>query len=192
MILDKEEIIKQMEYGKIRVESKGKLNYNPNSVIVTLNKKMWSYVPVKIVRDICGTGLHKKSVHLIEKDKLTIVKNQNYITIKNSGSYKDDIVLDPKDKNIEKYEFEIPETGLILLPNMIYLARTNEKISSEDFMLLLDGLENLSDIGLQMNITSNISFKTGEPTSWNIQIMVLHPLMIYPNMDIGKILFFKK
>lgn len=192
MILNKEEISKEIENKKIIFDNPSNLKYNPNSINVTLNKKLWSYIPVKISKDICGTGRHKKSVYVLEKDKLTIIKNHNHITIKNSGSYKDDIVLNPKDEDIERYEFEIPEAGLILLPNMIYLAKTNEKIRSDDYMLMLDGLQHLSKIGLQINISSNISFKTGEPTCWDIQIMVQHPITVYPDMDIGKVLFFKK
>lgn len=192
MILNKDEIRLAIDEKRILLENVNELKFNPNSINVTLNKKMWSYIPVKIARDICGTGSHKRTVHVVEKDKLTIIKNQNYITIKNMGSYKDDIVLDPKEENVEKYEFEIPETGLILLPNMIYLAQTNEKVCSEDYMLMLDGLQHLSNIGLEINISSKISFKTKTHTSWNIQIMVHHPIVVYPNMDIGKVLFFKK
>lgn len=192
MILNKEEIQKAIEDKVIIIENSKGIRYNPNSINVTLNNQMSSYIPVNITRDIRGSGKHKRTVHVVEKDKLTIIKNPNYMTIKNMGSYKDDIVLDYTDESIEKYHFEIPPTGLILLPNMIYLAQTNERCTTEEYMLILDGLRKLSAIGLEINISSKISFKQKEPQRWDIQIMVHHPIMVYPDMEIGKVLFVKK
>ncbi len=81
-------------------------------------------------------------------------------------------------------EMEIPEEGLILKPNELYIGRTNEFTKTYGFVPLLQGTEELAALGMEVHITAGFGDNGFEGT-WTLEIVCSFPTIIYPNMPIG-------
>ncbi len=108
--------------------------------------------------------------------------------------------LDMKaDNNTRK--IEIPPEGLVLEPNILYLGCTNETATSLKFVPLFEGRSSIGRLGINTHITAGFGdigwgyFQDSEnnwecqyPT-WTLEIAVVHPIRIYPNIRIGQVYF---
>jgi dCTP deaminase len=97
------------------------------------------------------------------------------------------LVLDPKVKN-ETNLLEIPEEGLVLHPNKLYLGRTNEWTESHKHIPLLEGKSSLARLGINIHATAGFG-DIGFRGHWVLEITVTHPTFVYPNMKIGQLCF---
>lgn len=86
-------------------------------------------------------------------------------------------------------EFTIPEEGLILKPNELYIARTYEFTKTYGFVPLLAGKEELAAIGMEIHITAGFGDNGFEGT-WTLEIVCANPTKIYPRMEIGEIYYY--
>ena len=86
-------------------------------------------------------------------------------------------------------EILIPETGYTLVPNKLYLGRTNEYTKTYNFVPLLSGLEELATIGMAIHITAGFGDNGFEGT-WTLEIICANPTIVYPNMPIGRIYYY--
>lgn len=120
------------------------------------------------------------------------------------------VVLDPFDEtdlNPNSYNFHLGETllvpsgegqrwrkarmssdGYLLEPHEVYLGATLEHIGSDHFVTLLLGRSSLGRLGLFLNITADLGH-LGSSSRWTLELMVVQPLRIYPNMKIGQVSF---
>lgn len=96
-------------------------------------------------------------------------------------------ILDMKKEN-QTVEFEIPEEGYALKPGVLYLGRTIETIGSEKFVPIVEGRSSVGRLGIHVHVTAgfcDIGFK-GTIT---LEIHVVHPVIIYPNLPICQAYF---
>lgn len=100
--------------------------------------------------------------------------------------YKDDI-LDSKKKN-KTEQLIIPEDGLLLSPDKIYLARTKEVIGSSMYMPIIRGRSSTGRLGIFINITCDL-VDVGQIKQIPLQLHVVTPVKIYPNMKVGQVTF---
>jgi dCTP deaminase len=119
------------------------------------------------------------------------------------------VVLEPFDEtdlNPNSYNFHLAEAilvpgegqrwrkvklshdGYLLLPHKVYLGTTLEHIGSNHFVTLLLGRSSLGRLGLFLNITADLGH-LGSSSRWTLELMVVQPLRIYPNMKIGQVSF---
>lgn len=95
----------------------------------------------------------------------------------------------------------IPESGYTLEPNVLYLGCTNETATSTKFVPLFEGRSSIGRLGINTHITAGfgdigwgfIPDESGKlecqyPT-WTLEIAVVHPVKIYPNIRIGQVYF---
>lgn len=117
-------------------------------------------------------------------------------------TYKDNMVIDSRDANKYKEEImndkpqeliklPIPETGMLLEPNKLYLTKTVEKVTTHGYIPALYGKVNLSNLGIGIGL--NNEYKTDNYNNHLlISIVASKPTIIYPDMVIGNLAFFKK
>lgn len=115
---------------------------------------------------------------------------QNYIMVSLGDSLKvyDTPMLDVKSQNDFK-TIAIPEEGLLLEPNKLYLGRTNEYTKTYGFVPLLSGLNELATLGIEIHITAGFGDNGFEGT-WTLEIICANPTILYPNMPIGRIYYY--
>lgn len=100
--------------------------------------------------------------------------------------YENDI-LDMKTPNQTK-TIIIPEDGLVLEPNRLYLGRTNEFTKTEKFVPMLEGRSSTGRLGLFIHVTAGFG-DIGFSGYWTLEIFCVQPIKIYPNVDICQIYY---
>lgn len=101
----------------------------------------------------------------------------------------EDEILDSK-QELKTKIIKIPEEGLVLSPNKLYLGYTKEKIGSNYFVPTITGRSSTGRLGLFVQITSDL-VDIGFVGNLTFQLYAVQPLKIYKNMKIGQIMFWK-
>lgn len=130
----------------------------------------------------------KRDIIITPFDK-TCLKPNSYIYHLGSKLVEVIDVGDRKRKPKTK-EFTIPKKGYILKPNKLYLATTVEKIGSKKFVTSLIGRNRIAKLGMFLQITADLG-QLGKAHKWTLEIKVVKKLRIYPNMEIGQVLFWQ-
>jgi deoxycytidine triphosphate deaminase len=102
--------------------------------------------------------------------------------------YKNNI-LDSKVPN-ETEVIEIPDEGLVLEPDKIYLGFTNEKFGSDNYVPIITGRSSTGRLGLFVQITSDL-VDIGFMGNLTLQLHSTQPVRVYKNMKIGQVMFWK-
>lgn len=98
-------------------------------------------------------------------------------------------ILDPKIVN-ETEDIEIPDSGLILEPNRIYLGHTEEIMGSKTYVPIIRGRSSIGRIGLFIHITADL-IDIGSINQWTLQMHAVQPVKVYKGMLIGQVTFWK-
>ena len=84
----------------------------------------------------------------------------------------------------------IPENGLLLQPGKLYLGRTIEYTKTKNLVPMLEGRSSIGRLGMFVHITAGFG-DVGFEGFWTLEIFVVQPLKIYPNIEICQIYFHK-
>ena len=99
----------------------------------------------------------------------------------------DSEVLDMKANNPVRH-LTIPEGGLLLEPNKLYLGRTLEYTKTDGFVPMLEGRSSVGRLGLFIHITAGFG-DVGFAGYWTLEMFCIHPIVIYPNVEICQIYY---
>ena len=95
--------------------------------------------------------------------------------------------LDMKKPNPTK-QIVIPEEGLLLEPNRLYLGRTNEFTQTDRYVPMLEGRSSTGRLGLFIHVTAGFG-DIGFAGYWTLEIFCVQPVRIYPNVEICQIYY---
>jgi dCTP deaminase len=108
--------------------------------------------------------------------------------------------LDMKKENPTR-SLTIPEEGLVLEPGILYLGCSNETATSHRFVPMFEGRSSIGRLGINTHITAGfgdvgwgyLPDASGQPVcqypTWTLEIEVVHPIRVYPNVRIGQVYF---
>ena len=82
----------------------------------------------------------------------------------------------------------IPEEGLVLEPNRLYLGRTNEYTKTERYVPMLEGRSSTGRLGLFIHATAGFG-DIGFAGYWTLEIFCIQPVRIYPDVEICQIYY---
>lgn len=99
----------------------------------------------------------------------------------------DNDVLDMKNPNPTS-RITIPEEGLLLEPNKLYLGRTVEHTATDKFVPMLEGRSSIGRLGLFIHVTAGFG-DVGFSGFWTLEIFCVQPIIIYPNVEICQIFY---
>ena len=99
----------------------------------------------------------------------------------------DSEVLDMKANNPVRH-LTIPEGGLLLEPNKLYLGRTLEYTKTDGFVPMLEGRSSVGRLGLFIPITAGFG-DVGFAGYWTLEMFCIHPIVIYPDVEICQIYY---
>lgn len=102
--------------------------------------------------------------------------------------YNNDI-LDSKCKQ-DVTVIPIPDDGLTLMPNKVYLGFTKEVIGSDYYVPIITGRSSTGRLGLFVQITSDL-VDIGFKGRLTLQLHATQPVKIYKGMKIGQITFWR-
>lgn len=120
-------------------------------------------------------------------DEKRVNPNSYNLTLFNELLVYKNPVLDMKIPN-ETEKIIIPEDGLILEPNKLYLGRTNEYTSTSTFVPMLEGRSSIGRLGLFIHVTAGFG-DIGFSGYWTLEIFCVQPVKIYPNIEICQIYY---
>lgn len=82
----------------------------------------------------------------------------------------------------------IPEDGLLLEPNKLYLGRTNEFTKTDKFVPMLEGRSSTGRLGLFIHVTAGFG-DVGFAGYWTLEMFCIQPIKVYPNVEICQIYY---
>lgn len=95
--------------------------------------------------------------------------------------------LDSRQENVMKTSI-IPEDGLILMSNCLYLVETVESVWSDKYVVEVSGTSSLARLGVTVHKTAGYA-NMGHEFKWILEVEVTHPIKIYPGMKFGQMYF---
>jgi len=176
MILTGPEIAKQVKKGYITIDPFDPANIGPNSYDVHLGAKLKVYVLPYVGHEVPRLDMKQPP---------------------------------------ETREIEILPTGLLLVPGVLYLGRTVETACSQRYVPTLEGRSSVGRLGISLHVTAGFGdvgwgFEQHRPSdegwlsrmllppmllpmrpTWTLEISVIHPVIIYPYVKIGQVIFTK-
>ncbi len=96
-------------------------------------------------------------------------------------------ILDMKKDNPTR-NISIPEDGLLLEPNKLYLGRTVEYTKTDKFVPMLEGRSSTGRLGLFIHVTAGFG-DVGFAGYWTLEMFCIQPVRIYPNAEVCQIYY---
>ena len=99
----------------------------------------------------------------------------------------EEVVLDMKKSNRVR-PMEIPESGLTLEPERLYLARTVERTETHNLVPMIEGRSSIGRLGLFVHVTAGFG-DVGFAGYWTLEMFAVQPVKIYPGVAICQIFY---
>lgn len=113
--------------------------------------------------------------------------NSYNLTLHNELLVYEEVVLDLKTPNRYR-RLEIPEEGLVLGPNQVYLGRTVEHTETHNLVPMIEGRSSLGRLGLFVHVTAGFG-DVGFRGYWTLEMFAVQPIRIYPGVQICQIFY---
>jgi len=97
-------------------------------------------------------------------------------------------VLDARNHNTIK-ELVIPPEGIELQPNTLYLGVTEEYTETHAHVPFLEGKSSTGRLGIDIHATAGKG-DVGYCNTWTLEISCIQPVVVYPGMPIGQLIYF--
>jgi dCTP deaminase len=82
----------------------------------------------------------------------------------------------------------IPDEGLVLNPNQLYLARTIERTETYGLVPMIEGRSSVGRLGLFVHVTAGFG-DVGFVGYWTLEMFAVQPVRIYPHVPICQIFY---
>ena len=99
----------------------------------------------------------------------------------------EEVVLDAAAPNRYR-RLQIPDDGLTLQPNMLYLGRTVEHTETQGLVPMIQGRSSLGRLGLFINPGGSLG-ECGYRGTWTLEMHCVQPVRIYPHMQVCQIYY---
>ncbi len=99
----------------------------------------------------------------------------------------EEVVLDMKKSNRIR-RFSIPDTGLVLEPNRLYLGRTVEHTETHNLVPMIEGRSSIGRLGLFVHVTAGFG-DVGFKGFWTLEMFAIQPVRIYAGVQICQIFY---
>lgn len=128
-----------------------------------------------------------KEIVISPFDESSLNPNSYNLRIHNELLVYTEDILDPYKQNKYK-KIIIPDEGLVLQPNVLYLFRTVEYTETHGFVPIVHGRSSLARLGVSVHVTGGFG-DIGFCGYWTLQLKVSQKTRIYPGMKICQIYY---
>lgn len=128
-----------------------------------------------------------KEIFIEPYDESRLNPNSYNLRLHNELLVYDNDTLDMKKENSAS-RLIIPEEGLILQPNKLYLGRTIEHTRTETCVPMLEGRSSIGRLGLFIHVTAGFG-DVGFNGYWTLEIFCIQPIKVYPGVEICQIYY---
>ncbi len=120
-----------------------------------------------------------------DRDKLN--PNSYNLSLHNELLVYKNVQLDMKEKN-EYKKLTIPQDGLVLEPNRLYLGRTVEYTETKTLVPMLEGRSSIGRLGLFIHVTAGFG-DVGFKGFWTLEIFCIQPVRVYSGVEVCQIYY---
>lgn len=120
-------------------------------------------------------------------DRSKLNPNSYNLSLHNELVVYEEVVLDMR-KPSRVRRLTIPEEGLVLAPNQLYLGRTAERTETHEFVPMIEGRSSVGRLGLFVHITAGFG-DVGFKGYWTLEMFAVQPIRIYPWVSICQIFY---
>lgn len=99
----------------------------------------------------------------------------------------EEVVLDMRKSNRVR-RIAIPDNGLVLSPNQLYLGRTVERTETHNLVPMIEGRSSIGRLGLFVHVTAGFG-DVGFCGYWTLEMFAVQPVRIYRNVPICQIFY---
>ena len=99
----------------------------------------------------------------------------------------DEAVLDMRKANRTR-RMTIPDEGLILAPEQVYLGRTAERTETHNLVPMIEGRSSVGRLGLFVHVTAGFG-DVGFNGFWTLEMFAVQPVRIYAGVPICQIFY---
>jgi dCTP deaminase len=170
MILADSAILQEIENGNIYLSPYDPKSLGSNSYDVHLSPKLAVY------RDVCV-------VHSTPENPVVSRWEDSMKMVPKSAHFLDSKLPNPVT------QFEIPATGFLLMPGILYLGSTVEFTRTRGLVPYLEGKSSMGRLGIKVHVTAGKG-DIGFEGHWTLEIEVTHPVMIYPGMAVAQLTYY--
>jgi len=128
-----------------------------------------------------------KDIFIEPYDESRLNPNSYNLRLHNELLVYENDILDMKRENKAK-KLIIPEEGLLLQPNKLYLGRTIEHTRTESCVPMLEGRSSIGRLGLFIHVTAGFG-DIGFSGFWTLEIFCIQPIKIYSGVEICQIYY---
>lgn len=134
------------------------------------------------------TAILNGSILIEPFDEKCIGSNSYDVHLSEHLAIYEDAVLDAKKVN-GVVRIVIPESGFELKPGRLYLASTVEYTETHQHVPMIDGKSSIGRLGIDIHATAGKG-DVGFCNHWTLEISVVHPVIVYPGMKIGQLIYY--
>lgn len=120
-------------------------------------------------------------------DENRLNPNSYNLTLHHELMVYEEIVLDMRHPHRVR-RVTIPEEGMVLNPDQLYLGRTNELTETHNFVPMIEGRSSVGRLGLFVHVTAGFG-DVGFKGFWTLEMFAVQPIRIYPNVPICQIFY---
>lgn len=128
-----------------------------------------------------------KSIVIEPFDEKNLNPNSYNLSLHDELMTYEEVVLDMREVNRVR-RFHIPDSGIVLNPNQIYLGRTQERTETHDLVPMVEGRSSVGRLGLFVNVTAGFG-DVGFSGFWTLAMFAVQPVRIYPGVPICQIFY---
>ena len=115
-------------------------------------------------------------------DERRVNPNSYNLTLHRELMVYEEVVLDMQKANRVR-RIEIPDEGLVLAPNQLYLGRTVERTETHNLVPMIEGRSSIGRLGLFVHVTAGFG-DVGFCGYWTLEMFAVQPVRIYPGVSI--------
>ena len=131
--------------------------------------------------------IEKEQIIIRPFDMKRLQPNSYDVTLSNKMLVYVDEFLDLRKPN-QTRELIIEESGTILYPNKVYIGSTNEYTETHGLVPIMHGKSSLGRLGIVPHVCAGLG-DVGFKGVWTLEIHVIHPVKIYPNIPIAQLIY---
>lgn len=176
MILSDSRILKEKEKGTIVIDPWRDECLGSNSYDCHLSEHLAIYMPAKDSKINFEWIQHLVTNRLAQSD------------IQGALQEASNICLDAKLHN-EVFHFDIPDSGLILYPGILYLGSTVEYTETHAHVPFIEGKSSMGRLGVDIHATAGKG-DVGFCGHWTLEISVKQPVKLYAGMPSAQLIYF--
>lgn len=113
--------------------------------------------------------------------------NSYNLTLHDELMIYEEIILDMRKANRVR-RFKIPDEGIVLQPNQLYLARTVERTETHNLVPMIEGRSSIGRLGLFVHVTAGFG-DVGFCGFWTLEMFAVQPVRIYAGVPICQIFY---